>query len=726
MEIDPKVLRELIETFKIELHEQLQIITEALLYLEKNHQEDTEFFKKIDAVFRAAHNMKGASRGLGIDNVGKIFHHLETLFSNIKNKKILITPDIVDLCLESVDALNSAMRAFINHEKLPFDLDDLAARLDSDNAVKAEAAPINKHYSPNDEQNNASTTIRVSLEALDQISALMEEIQVNKISMDENYLELNKISFHIQKLTDINKHISTEGFVDKNLQKIMQINKINLDEINVAIRQLLKSLSPHINEFAMLSNSLQNEFRTLRLVPASELLRTFPRSVRDLAHELNKQVELEIKGEDVKIDKMILDGLKDPLIHLLRNAIDHGIEPVETRKKQGKPDAGHVRIQITEEGNQVLIIVQDDGAGIDVKKITEVAEKKNILSHAELENMNKDDCLEVIFKPGFSTKEIITDVSGRGIGLNVVKENLENLKGNVSVQTELGKGTTFLLRVPLTLTSERGLMITCGGDVYAIPISHIEKVLTLTAQQIVDVSASQAIILDKHPIPLRSLANILHVESAELLNKEKYAVIVLKKTWQTAAILVDEIKGEKEIVIKPLQAPLSNSSFFAGGTLAANGKVILVLNTNTLIDMALHTQTVHRVNVQDDSQQEKIKPKILVVDDSITTRTMEKNVLEYKNYDVMTAVNGKEAWDLLQKENFSLLITDASMPVMDGFTLTEKVKQSPSLSKLPVIIVTSLDSPAEKKRGIDAGANAYVVKNEFESDALIKIVEQLI
>jgi two-component system chemotaxis sensor kinase CheA len=481
-----------------------------------------------------------------------------------------------------------------------------------------------------------------------------------------------------------------------------------------------------INDLATLSNSLQDELRLLRLIPAATMLKSFPRTIRQISQELNKTVNLKIIGEDVKMDKLILEGLQDPLLHLLRNAIDHGIESAEQRLDKGKPAAGQITITITDAGNQILLTIADDGGGIDYQKIASIAQHKNIVTASQLALLSPDEILALIFYPGFSTKEIITTISGRGVGLDVVKANVNDLKGQVSVQTTLGQGTIFTLCVPLTLSSERGLMIRSGGQPFVIPTQAVQRVLALTRADIIEVEACDAIMVDGHPIPLLSLATILGLNNAEPAHQNKLSIVVIKKGWHTLALLVDDIIGEREIVLKTLQPPLANIPGIAGGTLSSNGQVILILNIADLINQALDKTNQIRLTPPEITLQKSGPPHILVVDDSITTRTLEKNILENKGYKVTTAVNGKEAWDLLQQNHYSLLISDVNMPIMDGFALTTKVKQSEKLNTLPVIIVTSLNSDAEKRQGVTAGANAYIVKNEFESDTLLELVSQLV
>jgi len=738
MGFDPELLKQLIDTFKLELEELLQVMTDGLLQLEKTPLEETEQIKYIEIIFRATHNIKGAARSLNIQDVANIAHHIESLFSSFQKKIIIISPAMVDLCFEAVDKMRLAMQFFLENKPITFNLADLLRRLEKGEPGSKEPVKVEQTLDVPLEQlapkiqPQAPETIRVSIESLESIAALMEEMQVNKIAFDDDKDDLSQLSANMKHCMQVylqaqavqKNSFETQSAID--LDKIYNNSNDDLMQINRSIDQLNKRMRLHLNDFSGLSHSLQDDVRMLRLIPAANLLQSLPRVVRDLANEMNKKIELIITGDDVKIDKMVLEGLKDPIIHLLRNAIDHGIEAPSHRKACGKSEIGHIWLDVVEEGNQILIRMKDDGAGISIDKITEISVKKHLVSTAELKSMNALDILELIFQPGFSTREIITNVSGRGVGLNVVKENIENLKGHVNVATELGKYTIFDLRVPLTLTSERGLIVSSGGQLFVIPTVSVGKVLSLQANAIVEVGATQAVLIDKHPILLRTLSDILNLEKREPLLADNLFLVVIKKGWHAIALLVESIVGEREIVVKPLQAPIDKVLGIAGGTLSGSGHVMIVLNPSDLIAMSLQSGKMTRLIVQDGNTEVEAKPHILVVDDSITTRTLEKSILEKKGYQVTTAVDGKEAWDTLQKEKFALLITDVVMPNVDGFTLTERVKKTEKLQGMPVIIVTSLGSEAEKKRGIEVGADAYIVKNEFESGILLEIVNQLV
>jgi len=719
MALDDDFLGKLVATFKIELDEKLQIITDGLLALERPHLEAHHFAQIIEEIFRAAHNIKGAARGVGVHEVGEIAHHIESIFSAFREKTSVISARLISACFLAVDGMHEAMSAFCDKKPFNFDVEELLTqfqqlepehKLDKDTKIATPMPIFDPSANPKlIAETQEHDTIRVALHQVDHISSLLEDLQANKITIEDHYREMNKLAIK----TNQQVHLVAE-----------QPNPFK--DITASLNKIYKNMDISVNEFSTILNLLQEEVRMLRLIPASNLLRGIARSMRDLAIEMDKKIEFDVTGDAIKMDKLILEGLKDPLTHLIRNAVDHGIESAAVRREQGKPEVGQISIELIDEGDEIFLNISDDGMGIDYNKIARSALNKNIISAAELDKMNANDVLDLIFRPGFSTKEIITDISGRGVGLDVVKTNLINIKGEVSVSTELGKKTTFQLRVPLTLSSDRGLTISSGGQLFVIPISTVEHVMMLHPNQILDVESTQVILFENQPVPIQTLAELLKLESQDNSHQTLMPVVLLKKNKNTVALLVEQIIGEREIVIKPLSAPLVDIACVAGGTLAGNGQIIIVLNPHDILAIAMQAGTKNRITSPIAAIDADSRHHILLVDDSITTRTLEKNVLENNNYKVSVAVDGKEAWDLLLNNSYSLLITDIEMPNMNGLELTERVKQNDKLSDLPVIIVTSLGSDAQKKRGIEVGANAYIVKHQFESKELLEIVAQLI
>lgn len=798
MKLDPKLMQQLLETFQVELEDQLQVITDGLLLLEKS-QDDTTKQDTLNGVFRAAHNIKGAARGISVTTVSEISHHLESLFSVLKSGDIEPEAAIIDLCLTALDRIREAMTAHNEDREPNFDIQQLEDQLltaaqtgqvekeqtvdpsadgttdgtadetaaeseskpdvaesDSDvpdalekPAVESEIKKVTTQKAekpkpsslkstptstPNPVSAKAAATsevIRVTVDKLDSVSALAEELQVAKIGMDEHFSGMQVLHAQVEELFDLwsrSKKIFKKNAQQELSSEINQLMAYSLDSVhklNDVSSRMYKDMRGTTNRLGFISTALQGDMRMLRLVPASTLLRPMVRSVRDIARQLNKQIKLDIIGDEIEMDRAVLEGLRDPLVHLLRNAIDHGIETPEERQAADKPEEGSIVLTVTSEGGQIQINIKDDGRGVCLERITESALKKKLVSSEELDAMSSDEILQLIFRPGFSSKEIITDVSGRGVGLDVVSANLRELKGSVRLETKEGEGTRFILMVPMTLTTERGLQVRAGGEDFVIPSTAVERILELSSDDVIEVEATQAVVLDGQPLPLCDMAAALELESKDRLITDRLPVVVVSKGWQVVAFTVDEVIGEREIIIKRLLPPLQSVRNVSGATLTGSGDIMMVLSAGDLVASALRVARSERF-ITGAETEEQVKLRVLVVDDSITTRTLERNILETRGYEVVVAVNGSEGWKTLQSENFDMIVTDIEMPVMNGYEFTQRVKQSEEYSQIPVVMVSSLSSEEEKKRGIEVGADAYIVKGDFESQALLEVVEQLI
>lgn len=760
--LDQELMRMLMDTFAIELEEQLQAITDGMLVLEKGMEGNNERGQTLESVFRAAHNIKGAARGVEVTDVADIAHHLESIFAVLKRENSHPDVTVTDLALESLDAMRQAMAAFSSHQPLGFDKDALIVRLEDRVAVVEQHAanqqaviqdlpavvvssqvvtsaairvsdttknpPVEPRVATKQQAAASMDIVRVKLEKIEKLSAMMEELQVTKIEMDDHLASVKQLRNKIQEMvsgwrgndpTVLARQSQTdfEGWVKRHSDAVA--------EVDSASERVQREMRSSTNRLGMLVESLQNSVRMMRLVPVATLLRPLSRSVRDIARELDKKVNFEISGDDIEIDRIVLEGVRDPMVHLIRNALDHGIESPQQRLSKGKPAEGNLRIFVSSEGSQIVMTVQDDGDGISVDKIAASARNKQVISESELAAMKRDEILHLIFRPGFSSKEIITRISGRGVGLDVVVANLRKLKGSVKVETDEGIGTRFILRLPITLATEHGVLVRAAGVVFAIPTSAVDRIMEIKPTQIIEVEASHAILHQGRSIPLRDLATTLELEARERINHNSFSVMVISKGWDSVAFLVDKVIGEREIVVKPFHPPLQSVRNVTGGTLTGSGDVIMVLNPADLVDSAMQGSLAHLHGVAGDTENVKV-PRVLVVDDSITTRTLEKSILEHSGYKVSVAVNGRQAWEILQDQAFDLVVTDVEMPEMNGFELTELIKQSERLKRMPVIIVTSLAREEDRQRGIAVGAEAYIVKGQFETRILLDVVEQLI
>lgn len=754
-DLNAELMQQLVAVFRVQLEEQIQLITEGLLQLEKGATGEQRKHT-MEGVFRAAHNIKGAARGVGIQDIAEISHHLESVFSEIKRQESEPPAELIDVCLASLDKLREAMTAFGENRPVNFDMRALLSQLDAlctenntpvNTATPAATGIAAQHPEPATEtaapvatseprqpaadpvapaqtKPAAAETMRINLEKLEKVAALVDELQGARIEMEDHLANFQQLRAQLQMLAGIGKQAQSRAKDPAADNASLKAWENAITALNAMTARMHRDMRTSIKRLGLNSASLQNDMRMMQLVPVATLLRPMERMVRDLARELDKQVEFRIVGEDIEMDRAVLDDLKDPMVHLLRNALDHGIEPSGERQANGKDATGRLAVSVQGQGSQIVFSIEDDGAGIDADRVADIALQKKLVSAAELEAMEPGEKLDLIFRPGFSTREIITNLSGRGVGLDVVAANLRKLRGSVQVQSEPGKGTTFRLRLPLTLATDHGLLVRASGDVCAIPTSSVDRIIDISPEEIVEVEASQAILLNGRAIPLRDLATVLEMPNQRTLIQDKLHIVVLSKGWNAVAFLVDEVLGEREMVIKPLKPPLVSVRNVTGGTLTGNGEVIMVLDPASLVDSALRARS-DWLKAKQTPEEIKVS-RILVVDDSITTRTLEKNILENMGYAVTVAVDGKKGWEALQQQAFDLVVTDVEMPLMDGFELTEKIKQSEQFMHIPVVVVTSLAKDTDRRRGIEAGADAYIVKGQFETKALLDVIEQLI
>jgi len=735
MELDPEFSRQLLETFEIELGELSQGITGGLLQLEKKHGKH-ERQQILQEMFRAAHNIKGAAKGVGIEAIADMSHRLESIFSAFKKDDLAPDQDIITLCLETLDCMQESMRAFVKGGGTLPGVGELCARLDralSGGGV-VPAGKLAHHAVQGDQQSMpkiATNMLRVATDRLNEIEDHAEELQAIKITLGDELAKVRLLHGRMGALAKrwlaalpLLKRPDT-GNIPEEIRQLFVHGVDTIASLGGVTAGIRKSMHVSQGQLGRLGATLHDDLRRLQLMPAATLLRPLARMVRDTARDLGKEVDLQIIGDDISVDRAVLDRLHDPLMHLIRNAIDHGIEIPEERLAQGKSKAGHLALRVRSEGNQVLISVEDDGCGIDAGKVAAVAVERQLASQEELDGMSRDEVLHLVLRPGFSTREVVTDVSGRGVGMDVAQTNLATLGGNIRLDTAVGKGTTVTLRVPLTLATEHGLIVRASGTQFAIPVIFIDHIMYVAQDEVVEVEGTQAVLAGGNPVPLRSMANVLELGHDETENGAGLNVVVIRSGWRSVAFVVDDIEGEREMVIKPLRPPLWSVRNVKGCTLSGNGGIIMVLDTADLVASALgkgaSAYAVGRPATGKTRQQH-----VLVVDDSVTTRTLEKNILEMRGFKVTVAVDGREAWDLIQAREFDLVVTDIEMPEMDGFALTERIKKSEKYAMLPVIIVSSKSKEEDRLAGIRVGADAYIVKDQFETRILLDVVNQFV
>jgi len=604
-------------------------------------------------------------------------------------------------------------------------------RRKTDSAAESQDSPVGRRKA----DVTIHETIRVATKKLDNLMNQIGELLITKIKLDQRLHEVkvltdlsadvyNKLQ-HAQKIVSVGGEELTPATLNSFRNLFNKAHQRAL-EFDTQLNRIHHDLAEDRNQMSLITDELQKDIKKTRMLPFYTAVEVLPRMVRDLAVEEEKEARLEIEGGEVELDKNILENIKDPLIHLIRNAIDHGIERPEERKKKGKPAEGVIRIHASQQGDSVLVSVEDDGNGIPLELIKKAAVKKNLFTTSQLEQMSEHQLYDLIFQPGFSTSKILTDVSGRGVGMDVVKNNIEKLKGLVNVDSKPGVGTTFTMKLPLTMVTLQTLKVQVREATYSIPTSSIESTVEVLPEQIFTLEGQEAITYNQRPIPVVHMEEILELPSGEESPDErKRPVVIMGSAEKRVAFLVDKLVGEDAVVAKPLSSYLERVRNISGATILGNGKVSLILNVSDLIESAQY-QKLRKKRRKGGEVKEEAKKTILVIEDSLTTRTLEVSILESAGYEVVAAADGQEGYVKLMNQKCDVIVTDIQMPHMDGFTFTHKVKSDHNYQHIPVILLTSLESPAEKSRGVEVGADAYIVKSSFDQNNLLETIKRLL
>lgn len=586
-------------------------------------------------------------------------------------------------------------------------------------------------------------TIRLSTKKLDDIYLLAEDSLQIKISHDQ---ELKEIKDLLEDFKQIKNHWSE---IFKEIYRIQtHDNKKHgeddhysfskksfdlYDVIDEEIKQLNKKFNKLTRTSKFVSNTAENiiinlvdEIKHILMVPFTNLMNGFPLMVRELAKDMKKEVHIEIMGADNEVDRRIMEELKDPLIHIIRNCIDHGIETPSIRKELGKKAHGVINVNINQlDANHVQINIIDDGSGIDKEKVKNKAVQNGILSKEEVDQLEEKDIYQLVFTSGLSTSKIITDISGRGLGLAIVEENIEKLGGKINIQSEQGKGSTFTIIIPTTISKSQGLLVRLNKRHFIIPVSNIIETLRVNPKKIKRVENKNTIQFRGSVLPLIHLSDVLEQNKETDSKKEYLYVVAVEAMNQRLGFIVDDILDENEVLFKKLGFPLVKVRNIAGVTMLGDGEICPILNHQDIIKTALTLSGVFNGAKETNKENEKQK-SIILAEDSITSRLFLKNILESAGYKVKATVDGKEAFVALKEEEFDILVSDVEMPRMNGFELTQAVRKDKKLKELPIILVTSLNKREDREKGIEVGANAYIAKSSFEQSNLLDVIKKLI
>jgi two-component system sensor histidine kinase and response regulator WspE len=494
------------------------------------------------------------------------------------------------------------------------------------------------------------------------------------------------------------------------------------------LSQRLVELETIDNRSLALSQRMYDEALACRMRPFADGVHTFPRLIRDLAHSLGKQVKLDIVGESTQVDRDILTALDAPLGHLLRNAVDHGIESPDERRARGKSPEGTIRLEARHSAGKLQVIVADDGGGVDVEKMRATVIARHLINREAAERLTEAELLEFLFLPGFSMKGTVTDISGRGVGLDVVRDMVKRVHGTVRVSSQVGSGTRFLLQLPVTLSVVRTLLADVGGEPYAFPLGSILRTLKVSREQIELLEGRQHFDFDGRRIGLVPAQQVFGVgESAPM--GETSAVIVLGDHGATYGVVVDRFLGERELVVQPLDSQLGKVKDIAAGALMEDGSPVLIVDPEDLLrsmDRLVSAGRPDRIGSPLSVGREKARKRVLIVDDSLTVRELERKLLGNHGYEVEVAVDGMDGWNALRASDFDLVVTDIDMPRMDGIELVSLINKDAMLKSVPVIVVSYKDREQDRRRGLEAGAAYYLTKGSFHDETLLQAVVDLI
>ncbi len=748
------------ELFRLEVENQSVVFTENLLALEQNPTDAS----RLETLMRAAHSLKGAARMVDRDTAVSVAHELEDVFVAAQTGALILLPQHIDILLRGVDLLHriaqtpddkvalekSARRDEVNQflrdltlvrsgESAPALTPIAKSRLLEDDVTidllpdgsKAEMVKPAASKNGDDPQRKHQRFLRVTPENLNRLLALTGETLVESrrlapfldslLSLKRQHNELARILDRVRE--SLNQDKSTEHAEAQVAQARAQLARCRED---------LSKRLPELEEFhrrsATLSHRLYDEALACRMRPFADGIGGYPRMVRDLARALEKEAKLETRGLDTFVDRDILEKLEAPLTHLLRNAIDHGIELPEVRRLAGKSGEGTIRLEAQHSAGNLLITVSDDGGGIDLANLRKAIVRKRLTTPEAAGQMSESEVLEFLLLPGFTMKETVTEISGRGVGLDAVQAIVKEVRGAIRVSTDLGHGTTFQMQLPLTLSIVRALLVEIGNEPYAFPLAHINRALKVARKDIEVTAGRQHFRFEDRQIGLIAAKQIFGGPEGDHLS-EQVSVVVIGNKANCYGLVTEKFLGERELVIKPLDSRLGKIKDISSGALLDDGSPVLIVDVEDLIrsvEKSIETGVLGGVDEAGILDTAKKSKRILVVDDSLTVRELEKKLLQARGYQVEIAVDGMEGWNAARTGHFDLVVTDVDMPRLDGIEFVTLIKKDANLKSLPVMIVSYKDRAEDRRRGLEAGADYYLAKASFHDEALVQAVVSLI
>ncbi|HEX4461284.1 MAG TPA: response regulator [Polyangia bacterium] len=735
----PQVDADMVEPFLEEAAERIEALAQKLLRLE-TAPNDVELVREI---FRDLHTIKGSSAFVGLQRMNRLAHAAEDLVGQLRDGARMADRPLVDALLGALDGLRAILRAASAVDATAGARIDvpIAAEVARLRAV-ATGAPLPSPPSSSPSSSGSSPKPgALDTNALAAASASGgESKQTLRVDFDKLDTLLNLVGELVLAKARLHGSVTSVGVLGRELDGIVRrarhgSGKLDLDDIDRFSRilaELGNDMGGGAGALDHVTAELRQQVMKLRMLPIARVFTKYHRTVRELAHALDKKARLELEGADTELDKVLLEQLDDPLLHLVRNAVDHGLETPDLRRAAGKPEEGVVTLAARHRGNQIIVEVRDDGAGLEPTRLRDKARAKSLATEEELASMDDTAVLDLIFRPGFSTAARVTDVSGRGVGMDVVRETVTRLSGTIELSSTPGQGATFTLKLPLTLAIVQVLLVRIAGEDYALPVDIVVRTLAVAPEQIHRVYDRDVIFLGDAQIPLIWAADALELELGARLPVElggggDLPVVLVDAGGQTYGLAVERLLGKREIVLKSLGALLQQVPCAAGATLIGE-RVAVILDVAQVIQRGLQRTPSHAqfpTEIALAASDAQSRPRILVAEDSDVIRESLKRVLEAHGYEVVAARDGKEALDLAARDprGFDLVSTDVVMPNLDGYELARALRQQPRHKDVPMIMVTSKSEPLDRVRGFDAGVDDYLTK-PLDGGELLRAVER--
>ncbi|MDA8412817.1 MAG: response regulator [Desulfobacteraceae bacterium] len=783
---DAAFLQRLLATFRVEAEEHLQNISTGLDGL-KRAASAAELADIVEVVFREAHSLKGAARSVNLADIESLCQAMEGVFAAMKRHELEFGAELFELLQQASDYLGRflptaegrlgagdkalldelvvQLEGVTRHESFGLGVPNTKTAPGSDSRpaaadpreVPAHRTPLGDELPPASEPQASlpvmAETVRVSTARLHSLLLQSEELLFAKSAAAERVAHLQEVVSSFQawekewaRILPAVRQIRTASHETPSGEREVSPSKVSGAMLDVSgflawNREFIKTLgNRHVTEIKAAAhdsrtvdgmvNSLLADMKKVLMFPFSTLLEILPKIVRELSRDNGKEADLAVSGEGIEIDRRILEELKDPLVHLIRNCIDHGIEKPEQRIVKAKPRRGLISVDVIPGDNRVEVVITDDGAGIALERVRAAVLKLGTHSREKVAELSDRELLPFVFQSGVTTSPIITEISGRGLGLAIVREKVEKLGGTISLESRSDAGVRFRMVLPLTLATFHGVLVRVGEDVFVIPTMHVERTVRLKRTGIKTVENRETVQLKGEAVSLARLADVLRLSPSQPVAapSELIQVVLLNAAGTRIAFLVDEVLNEQEVLLKKLGRQLSRVRNVAGATITGNGRVIPVLSVPDLLKSAVKFSAASSPAAGASEKVQAIveRRSVLVAEDSITTRTLLQNILGTAGYDVVTAVDGLDAFSKLKSREFDIVVSDVEMPRMNGFELTTRIRADKHFADLPVVLVTALESREDRERGIDAGASAYIVKKDFDQSNLLDMIKRLV